>query len=94
MLPVQKCPSCGSTIPFSKTQIGLGKPFACHTCHSELLIPRRVMLPVAAVLFYFSASSLTASAISKVAIFLATLIAVYFLQTILTPVRLVRDSRE
>lgn len=42
------CPSCGTAVPFKKTQWGLGKPFACEGCNAKLLIPRNYWIGLGA----------------------------------------------
>jgi hypothetical protein len=34
------CPACGLPVPFVRTQWGLGTPFKCKLCKSEIVIPR------------------------------------------------------
>ena len=34
------CPACKTRIPFRRTQMDLGKPFACESCGTELVVPR------------------------------------------------------
>jgi hypothetical protein len=34
------CPHCNTRVPFSKTQFGLGRPFACVRCGKELVVPK------------------------------------------------------
>jgi len=35
-----ECPVCGLPVPFLKTQWGLGTPFNCKLCHSEIVVPK------------------------------------------------------
>jgi len=34
------CPHCNTRVPFVKTQLGLGRPFACVRCGKELVVPK------------------------------------------------------
>jgi hypothetical protein len=35
-----ECPACGLPVPFLKTQLGLGRPFCCKLCGSEIVVPK------------------------------------------------------
>ena len=35
-----RCPACKTRLPFAKTQLELGTPFACKGCGQSLVVPR------------------------------------------------------
>lgn len=39
------CPKCGKSVPFIKTQIGLGKSFKCPSCGEDIIIPTNILAP-------------------------------------------------
>ena len=45
-----ECPACGMPIPFLRAQWGLGTPFRCRLCGSELVIDKTK--PLAATALY------------------------------------------
>ncbi|MCA0978783.1 hypothetical protein LCM19_10445 [Qipengyuania flava] len=47
------CPVCGKSVPFSKTQFGLGKPFVCESCETPLVIPRNYWIGLGAFLIFW-----------------------------------------
>lgn len=47
------CPACGKPVPFLKTQWGLGKPFICDGCRTELVIPKNLWIGLAAFVSFW-----------------------------------------
>ncbi len=72
------CPSCGKSVPFKQTQWGLGKPFRCEGCETELVIPTNLWIGVGAFVAFFLFEGLLVSTDQKVILAIA-LIAIILL---------------
>jgi hypothetical protein len=47
------CHACGRPVPFAKTQWGLGEPFSCVGCETQLVIPKNFWIGSTALVFFW-----------------------------------------
>ena len=75
-----RCPACGKTVPFLKTQWGLGKPFACNGCDTRLVIPKNLWIGSGALVVFWLFKGRAASWLETV-LLIAGLVAVVLIMS-------------
>lgn len=51
------CPSCNETLPFARTQFGLGKVFECPNCQRQIIIDKNIWAAPLAIFSVFLVES-------------------------------------
>lgn len=78
----QRCPRCGTPVPFKKTQMGLGKEFECRNCGAKLMIQRNFWIPLLALFAFFRLKSYTETTVEMALLLLGLAVLVYVLSVI------------
>jgi hypothetical protein len=73
------CPACGKSVPFWKTQWGLGKPFPCKGCGTTLVVPNNFWIAMSAIIMFWTWKNRMASPFETVMLIAGLAIAILIL---------------
>lgn len=74
------CPGCNQSLPLRNTQWNLGKPFACRSCGTRLVIERNYWLPAAAIVAFYAGRVRWGDGVQLIYLFLAIVAALLVIQ--------------
>ncbi|KLI64918.1 hypothetical protein [Aurantiacibacter marinus] len=87
----QQCPECAAAVPFSKTQMHLGKPFKCGGCDRALRIDRNYWIPLLALVTFFRFKNDISGFLEGAILVLSLFAAIYALTAIFMQPKLVKS---